>query len=105
MSGGMKEHFVTISQMKERLAEIAGSNFSITFTLRNGSALDRYLRGFADQQRNIVLISENAHTLALEILEIKDIQTVEFGGSDSDIERTRLRVSSGFRSLRNLKKP
>ncbi len=99
----MKEQMVTISQMKERLAEITGSSFLVKFTLRNGSTIDRYLRGFADQQRNIILISENAYTLALEILEVKDIQTAEFGGNSSGLEHTKLRLSSGFRALRKLK--
>lgn len=64
--------------MKDALAREVGSRFPVKITLRNGDVMVRYIRGFADQQSNILLISENAFNLALRILEIKDIKTIEY---------------------------
>lgn len=64
--------------MKEVLAKLVGSKLPLKITLSNGDVLVRYVRGFADQQTNILLISETAFSLALKILEVKDIRTLEF---------------------------
>ena len=49
---------VTIQQMKDTLAKEAGSKFPLKITLKNGEVIIRYVRGFADQQSNILLISD-----------------------------------------------
>lgn len=69
--------------MKDALAREVGSRFPVKITLKNGDVMVRYIRGFADQQSNILLISENAFNLALRILEIKDIKTLEYAPEHS----------------------
>lgn len=74
---------VTVQQMKDALIKMIGSKFPLKITLSNGDVMVRYIRGFADQQTNILLISENAYTLALRIVEVKEIRTLEFGEENS----------------------
>lgn len=83
---------VTIPQMKDALTRIAGSKLPMKITLSNGEVMVRYVRGFADAQRNVVLVSENAHTLALKIVEVKDILKAEFGAENTDGEWQVLRA-------------
>ena len=75
---------VSLEQMKEVLARKAGSKFPVKITTINGETLVRYIRGFADAGSNIVLTADNAHTLALRILEVKDICRLEFARDNSD---------------------
>lgn len=70
--------------MKEALAKRVGSKFPIKITTRGGEVIVPYIRGFADQQTNIVLISETSYSLALQILEVKDIRTMECASENSD---------------------
>ena len=64
--------------MKDALAKKVGSKFPVKMTSANGEEMVRYIRGFADQQTNVVLISETAYSLALKILEVKDIRKLEY---------------------------
>lgn len=73
-----RQQTVSPQKMKDVLAREVGSRFPIKIILKNGDVMVRYVRGFADQQCNILLISENAFNLALRILEIKDIKTIEY---------------------------
>src|SRR5690349_24735096 len=82
--GMNQKKMVSLQQMKEALGKKAGSRFPVKITKVNGEALVRYIRGFADADRNIVLMADNAHTLALRILEVKDICRLEFAHENSD---------------------
>lgn len=77
------QQVVSMEEMRETLRHIVGSKFPMRLTLSNGDVLVRYLRGFADRQTNMVLISENPYTLAMKVVEIKDIQQLEFGQANS----------------------
>ncbi len=70
--------------MKETLAREVDSRFPVKITRKDGEVMVRYFRGFADAQNNILLISENAFTLGLRILEIKDIRTLEYAKENTD---------------------
>jgi len=74
----MKEQIVSLKQMREALAKEVGSKFPLKITRSDGEVNVRYVRGFADQQNNILLISESSYSLAMKILEIKDIRTLEY---------------------------
>lgn len=74
----------SMPQMREALKKEIGSKFPIRITLIDGEQMVRYVRGFADPQSNIVLISESSFSLALKILELKDIQKIEYGQENSD---------------------
>lgn len=72
------EHIVSIQQMKDALIKEADSKFPLKITRKDGESIVGYIRGFADQQTNILLISETPYSLGLKIIEIKDIRIVEY---------------------------
>jgi hypothetical protein len=73
-----KQQTVSLEKMKNVLSREVGSRFPIKITLKNGDVMVRYVRGFADDQCNILLVSENAFNLALRIVELKDIKSIEY---------------------------
>lgn len=79
----MENQNVSIQQMKAALAKEVGSKFPVKITKSDGEKLVRYVRGFADQQANILLISETSYSLSLKILEVKEIQRLEFASEDA----------------------
>ena len=74
----MEYQSVSLQQMKEALAAVAGSKFPVRITTTSADAEMRYVRGFADSQNNVVLVSETSYTLALKIVEVKDIAALEY---------------------------
>lgn len=64
--------------MKDALVGLTGSKFPVKLVLLNGDVVVRYIRGFADQQSTIVLISETSYSLAMKIVEVKEIAALEF---------------------------
>ena len=64
--------------MKDALKKIVGSGLPVRITLKDGEVLVRHVRGFADQQSNILLISETSYDLGMKILEIKEISVLEY---------------------------
>jgi hypothetical protein len=94
------EQTVTIQQMKEALAANANSKLPLKITAGNGENRVLYVRGFADQEKNIVLISENAYTLALRILEVKEIRTLEFARENSEGQWTVLHARAWKKSAK-----
>jgi hypothetical protein len=79
-----KVQTASIQQMKDALTEGIGSKFPLKITRIDGEQMVRYVRGFADAQNNILLISESSFSLALKTLEIEEIQTIEYGQENSD---------------------
>ena len=69
---------VSLQQMKEALTSVAGSKFPVTITTADGEIAARYVRGFADARNNVVLVSETSYSLALKILQVKDIAALEY---------------------------
>jgi hypothetical protein len=84
-SMGMSKKIQTASlqQMREALSKEMGSKFPIKITRVDGEQIVRYMRGFADAQNNILLVSESSFSLALKILELKEIQSIEYGEENS----------------------
>jgi hypothetical protein len=79
-----QETFVSTQQMKDALERMVGSRFPVRITLGTGDVIVRYIRGFADQQTDIVLISETSYSLAMKIVEVKEIAVLEFANEKSD---------------------
>jgi hypothetical protein len=69
---------VSTEQMKDALTKIVGSGLPVKITLMNGEALVHHVRGFADHQENIIFMSETSYSLAMKVLEIKDIAVLEY---------------------------
>ena len=69
---------VSIQQMKDALSKEVSSKFPVKLTQNDGKVMVRYIRGFADPQSNIVLYSETSYSLALKILEVKEIRALEY---------------------------
>ena len=78
-----KVQMASIQQMREALTKEIGSKFPVKITRKDGEEMVRYIRGFADAQNNILLISETSFSLALKILELEEIRTVEYGQEKS----------------------
>jgi hypothetical protein len=81
-----QKEMVSLQQMKEALRRKIGSKFPVKITTVGGERVVRYIRGFADTNNDILLVAENAHTLALKILEVRDICRLEFAHEHSEGE-------------------
>jgi hypothetical protein len=82
---------VSIEQMKGALAKIVGSGLPVKITLMNGEVLVRHVRGFADPQENIIFMSETSYSLAMRVLEIKDIAVLEYAEGAGEWKALRAR--------------
>ncbi len=91
-----------MQQMKSALGKLLGSKFPARFTLANGEVLVRYVRGYADQQTNILLISETSYSLAMKILEVKDIAMLEFGEGTEEPKWTRMQAKWAAKRRENI---
>jgi hypothetical protein len=80
----MEQQTVSMQQMIAALTKEVGSKFPVKITKENGEEMVRYIRGFADAQTNILLISETSFTLALKIIEVKDIRKLEYASVNSE---------------------
>lgn len=79
-----QENIVSMSEMKESLGKMTGSRFPVKMTLLSGDVLVRYVRGFADQQSNIVLTSETSYSIAMKITEVEEIAILEYAQEKSN---------------------
>lgn len=95
------EHIVSIQQMKDALFKEADSKFPLKITRKDGESIVGYIRGFADQQTNILLISETPYSLGLKILEIKDIRIVEYPGKIKALVLKEYCALNGLKKLLN----
>jgi hypothetical protein len=64
--------------MKAALSDHVGAPNPLRITNKNGEVMVRFIRGFADNQNNILLLSEKFETTGLKILEVKEIFAVEY---------------------------
>jgi hypothetical protein len=63
--------------MRARLLNCVGSQEPFCIRKKNDEVVVTFIRGFADPDRNIVLISEKSHSLGMNIIEIKHIQEIK----------------------------
>jgi hypothetical protein len=71
------EQLVSIQQMKNHLILAGETNRPVKITKKDGKIVDVFIRGFADQQTNIVLFSETPASIALKVFEVKDIRMLQ----------------------------
>ncbi len=93
------ENIVSIQQMKDALFKEADSKFPLKITRNDGESMVGFIRGFADQQTNILLISETPYGLGLKILEIKDIRIVEYPREDKGSDSARTLHAKWFKKI------
>lgn len=90
-----QESFASVQQIRAALEKMTGSKLPVKITPQNGEAMIRYVRGFADPQTNIVLLSETSYSLAMTVLEVKDVLVLEFAQQSSDTVWVKLKAKKG----------
>lgn len=73
----MKDSQRNIANIRTQLLDFVGSQEPIFIRKRNDEVVVKFIRGFADPDRNIVLISEESHSRGMNIIEIKNIQEIQ----------------------------
>ncbi|HZB12819.1 MAG TPA: hypothetical protein VE467_07325 [Chryseolinea sp.] len=65
-----------IDIMKALLSHCVGSSEPFYIKKKNDEVLVTFIRGFADADQNIVLISEKLTSMGMNFIEIKNIQEI-----------------------------
>lgn len=73
----MREMQRNIDNMRAKLLTYVNSPEPFCIKKKNEEVVVTYIRGFADPDRNIVLISEKSTSLGMNIIEIKNIQEIQ----------------------------
>jgi len=73
----MRDQQVSVETMRARLSDYVGSQKPFCIKKKNDEVLVTFIRGFADSDHNIVLISEKSQSLGMNIIEIKNIQEIK----------------------------
>jgi hypothetical protein len=73
----MRHQQRSIDTMRTRLINCVGTHEPFCIKKKNNEVLVTFIRGFADQDRNIVLISEKSQSMGMNIIEIKNIQEIQ----------------------------
>ncbi|MFZ6013153.1 MAG: hypothetical protein ACOYXT_22610 [Bacteroidota bacterium] len=74
----MREQVLSVEEMKATLLQTVGSEHPLLITKKNKEIMSGFVRGFADLNCNILLISEKVDSLAMRIVEIKNISEVVY---------------------------
>ena len=82
--------FITIAEMKEALTGIINSVSAVKITRKDGETIFCYVRGFADHQSNILLLSEKPHCVGLKILEVNHIHSVHYSHESNGSVTSRI---------------
>jgi hypothetical protein len=72
----MNNAFRNIELMRETLISCAGTEEPFCIRKKNDEVVVTFVRGFADPDRNIILISDKPHSWGMNIIEIKNIQQI-----------------------------
>jgi hypothetical protein len=74
----MREQLVTLEEMRTNLRSTIGLNVLLHIEKKNQEYIVGFIRGFADSQCNILLVSEETDSMSMRIVEIKNINAVEY---------------------------
>lgn len=72
----MKNAYSNIERMRERLIHCTGTGEPFCIRKKNDEVVVTFVRGFADPDRNIILISPESHSRGMNFIEIKNIQEI-----------------------------
>jgi small nuclear ribonucleoprotein (snRNP)-like protein len=73
----MSEHMVSIEEMRNNLKDCIGLNTPLYIKKKNNEVVVGYIRGFADNQCNIILISDKQDSMSMRIVELNNIYAVQ----------------------------
>lgn len=65
-----------IERIRQGLMNCVGSQEPFCIKTTDNQVVIKFIRGFADPDRNIILISEQSHSLGMNIIDIKKIEEV-----------------------------
>lgn len=71
----MKEQLRFIEELRQTLIRSIGSKFQIR--KKNAETMEGFVRGFADEHRDIVLISEQVDSMGMRIVELRNINEMQ----------------------------
>ena len=69
---------VSTEEIKKTIRQFVGSKRQAQIKKKNAEMVICYVRGFADEKHNIILISEESDSLSMNIMEIKNINEMQF---------------------------
>jgi hypothetical protein len=73
----MKNGGNNIDKMRERLIHCASTKEAFCIKKKNEEMVVTFVRGFADTDRNIILISKESHSRGMNFIEIKNIEEIQ----------------------------
>jgi hypothetical protein len=73
----MKSAYSEIERMRNRLIHCTGTGVPFYIRKKNDEVVITFVRGFADPDRNIILISQESHSRGMNFIEIKNIQEIQ----------------------------
>lgn len=73
----MKNTYSNIEKMRERLVHCAGTGEPFCIKKKNDEVVVTFVRGFADPDRNIILISRESRSRGMNFIEIKHIEEIQ----------------------------
>ncbi len=72
----MRAQGIVTEEMKATLLKNIGTGLPLQIKNKDAEIQTVFIRGFADAQHNIALISQTPDSLGLNIIEIKNIETI-----------------------------
>jgi hypothetical protein len=73
----MSEQLVNIEEMRSNLKDCIGLNTPLYIKKKNNEMVVGFIRGFADNQCNIILISDQCDSMCMRIIELRNINAVQ----------------------------
>lgn len=73
----MKNAYSNIEKMRERLIHCAGTGEPFCIRKKNDEVVVTFVRGFADPDRNIILISRESRSRGMNFIEIRHIEEIQ----------------------------
>ncbi len=73
----MKDAYSNIEKMREKLIHCVGTGEAFSIRKKNDEVVVTFVRGFADADRNIILISKESQSRGMNFIEIKNIEEIQ----------------------------
>jgi len=73
----MRAHLIVMEEIKANLQRNIGTGLPLQIKSKDAEIQTVFIRGFADEKHNIVLISQTPDSLGVNIIEIKNILEIK----------------------------